>query len=241
MNKKLKITLIVAAVVLLAAVAAFGVYVGTYYHADDTALAALTTTEKVTVEQCDDYVAFTPDNPAAGFIFYPGGKVEHRAYAPLMQALAERGILCVLVKMPFNLAVFDVNAGADIPEQFPEIEDWYLGGHSLGGSMAASFASEAPDCFKGLGLLAAYSTADLSDSGLEVVTILGDKDAVLNLEKLESNRGNLPKTAIQSQIPGANHAQFGSYGPQKGDGEATITAEEQIRITANLLAEMMRE
>lgn len=241
MNKKLKISLIVVAAVLLAAVAAFGIYVGIYYHADDTALAALTTTEKVTVTQCDDYVTFLPENPAAGFIFYPGGKVEHRAYGPLMQALAERGVLCVLVKMPFNLAVFDVDAAADIPEKFPEIQNWYLGGHSLGGSMAASFAAEAPDCFKGLGLLAAYSTADLSDSGLEVVSILGDKDEILNREKLEDNRANLPKTAIQAEIPGGNHAQFGAYGPQKGDGEATITAEEQIRITANLLAEMMRE
>ena len=239
MNKKLKISLIVLAAVLLTAVVAFGVYAGIYYHADDTAQAALTTTEKVTVTQCDGYVTFSPEAPAEGLIFYPGVKVEHTAYAPLMQTMAQRGVLCVLVEMPFNLAVFDAYAALDIPEQFPQVQDWYLGGHSLGGSMAAKCAAKAPERFKGLGLLAAYSTVDLSDSGLDVMTVLGDRDTVLDADKLETNRHNLPKTAIQAQIPGANHAQFGSYGPQKGDGEATITPEEQIRITANLLAEMM--
>lgn len=239
MSKKMKITIAAVVAVLVAAVVAFGVYVGIYYHADDAALAALATNEKITVEQRGDYVVFHPKEPSVGFIFYPGGKVEHTAYAPLMQALAERGVLCVLVEMPFRLAVLDVNAGADIPAQFPEIQDWYLGGHSLGGSMAAEFASREPGKFKGLALLAAYSTADLSDSGLKVTTVLGDQDQVLNMEKLKKNAENLPKTAIQSKIAGGNHAQFGSYGPQKGDGEAAIAPDEQIRITANLIVDMM--
>ncbi len=84
---------------------------------------------------------------AAGLIFYPGGKVEYTAYQPLMAACAERDILCVLVEMPFNLAVFDINAADGIQEQYPEVGHWYIGGHSLGGSMAASYLSKHTEKF----------------------------------------------------------------------------------------------
>lgn len=239
MTRKRKIILIVIAAFLLAVVVGCGIYVSNYYHADSAAAAAMVSDETVTVEQTDDFVAFSPAEPVAGFIFYPGGKVEHTAYAPLMRALAERSILCVVVQMPFNLAVLDMNAAEGIPEQFPEVEEWYVGGHSLGGSMAASFVADNADAFAGLALLAAYSTEDLTDSGLAVMSIYGDQDGVLNMEKYEKYRENLPETAVETVIEGGNHAQFGSYGAQSGDGEATISHEEQIRITAGLLAEWM--
>ena len=105
--------------------------------------------------------------------------MEHTAYAPLMKELAEKDILCVLVKMPFHLAVFDINAADGIREQFPEIKSWYIGGHSLGGSMAASYVSKHTEDFEGLVLLAAYSTEDLSDSGLKVLSVYGSEDGVL--------------------------------------------------------------
>lgn len=239
MTRKRKITLIIIAAVLLAVVVGCGIYVSDYYRADEAADQAMLPNETVTVERTDDFVVFSPAEPVAGFIFYPGGKVEHTAYAPLMRALAERDILCVVVQMPFNLAVLDMNAAEGIPERFPEVEAWYIGGHSLGGSMAASHAADNADTFDGLALLAAYSTADVT--GLEVISVYGDQDQVLNMEKYEKYRANLPETAVETVIEGGNHAQFGSYGAQSGDGEATISAEEQIRITADLLAAWMAQ
>ena len=175
----------------------------------------------------------------AGLIFYPGGKVENTAYAPLLHDLAEDGILCVLVKMPCNLAVLDMNAADSIPERFSEVTDWYIGGHSLGGAMAASYAAKHTDELDGLVLLAAYSTADLTDSGLRVYAAYGSEDGVLNREKYEADRINLPQDTTEMVIDGGCHAGFGSYGAQKGDGAPVISAEEQQQQTADALAAWM--
>ena len=176
---------------------------------------------------------FEPQGATTGFIFYPGGKVDHNAYQPLMAALARRGILCVLVEMPFRLAVLDINAADGIQEQFPQIENWYIGGHSLGGSMAASYISDHADEFDGLILLAAYSTSDLSNKDLNVISIYGSKDTVLNLEKYKENLSNLPDDFSELIIEGGNHAQFGMYGKQDGDGTPTISNSQQITQTAD--------
>lgn len=237
MNKKLRITLITVAVLVLALVIGCGIYVSDYYRADDAAITALAGSEAVSVQQMGDMVVFSPEDAATGFIFYPGGKVEYTAYAPLMMALAEQNVLCAVVEMPFNLAVLDMNAAEGVPEQFPEIENWYIGGHSLGGSMAAGFAADNTESFDGLVLLAAYSTADLTGTELKVISLYGSEDGVLNMEKYESYRSNLPETVVETVIEGGNHAGFGSYGTQAGDGEAAISAEEQVQMTAELLAE----
>ena len=227
-SKKRRIGLPVLAAVLLALVLGCGAYVGDYYRAGEETMVH---SETVTVEITETRAVFTPEEPKAGLIFYPGGKVEFTAYAPLMAALAERDILCVLVKMPFNLAVLDVNAAEGIREQFPEVERWYLAGHSLGGSMAASCAASHAEAFEGLILLAAYSTADLTETGLKVLSLYGDRDGVLDMEKYEGYRANFPEDAVETVIEGGNHAQFGSYGPQDGDGEAAISRQEQLDIT----------
>lgn len=234
--RKKRIVLLCAVLVLALAVGC-AVYVGDYYHASQNAMAAMAGTQAVTVRQTDEGTVFSPENPTAGFIFYPGGKVEYTAYAPLMLELAQRDVLCVLVRMPLNLAVLDVNAAAGIPERFPEIGSWYIGGHSLGGSMAASFISKHADGFQGLVLLAAYSTADLTETGLKVLSLYGSEDGVLSREKYESYRGNLPGNTVETVIEGGNHAGFGSYGPQDGDGTAQISAQEQTRVTAQLLTD----
>lgn len=225
--------------VLLAACIAFGVYVSDYYHADPAAEGALVSDSIVTVTEQDGNWVFAPESPTAGLIFYPGGKVENTAYAPLLHDLAENGILCVLVKMPCNLAVLDMNAANGILEHFSDVTDWYIGGHSLGGAMAASYAAKHFDELDGLVLLAAYSTADLTDSGLRVYTTYGSADGVLNREKYEADRANLPQDTTETVIDGGCHAGFGSYGAQKGDGTPSISAEEQQQQTANALAAWM--
>lgn len=227
-----------AAVILVLALMA-GLYAGDYYRADSLAVLALEGSEQVTVTEEKGLLVFAPEEPEAGLIFYPGGKVEYSAYAPLMLSLAEEGILCLIPEMPLNLAVLDVHAAQGLPEQYPEVERWFIGGHSLGGSMAASHASE-DETFEGLILLASYSTADLTGSDLRVLSLYGSQDGVLNLEKYETYSQNLPDSAREQVIDGGNHAGFADYGPQDGDGEAEISAQEQRAVTAEAILEFIR-
>jgi len=252
MSLKKKIFLGAAAVVLIIA-AAGGFYINDYYHAgEDAVLAAGEAAADYTSQQDGDTLVFLPEGADgtvldgsgpddAGLIFYPGGKVEYTAYAPLMEAFAERGVLCVLVEMPGNLAVLDVNAADGYREEFPEIEHWYVGGHSLGGSMAASYAAKHAGDLDGLLLLAAYSTADLNGTGLDVLSVYGSEDGVLNMSKYDEYRQNLPDdTTTEMVIEGGNHAGFGEYGAQEGDGEAAVKGEKQREVTAEAFMEILR-
>ena len=234
--------LLVLVLLLVAAGVAAGIYINDYYHADATAFSVIETpADTVRVERADGRIAFLPAEPTAGLIFYPGGKVEYEAYAPLMEQCAERGVLCVLLHVRGNLAMLSPNAADGVRELYPEVERWYLGGHSLGGVAAASYAAQHADAFKGLVLLASYSTADLRDSGLRVLSIVGSEDGVLNREKYEEARENLPADAAEVVIEGGVHAGFGSYGVQEGDGEPSIGAMEQTRQTAEAIAEWLAQ
>lgn len=224
------------ALTLLALLAAAGLWLsGASYPAGEAARAALTSDSQVTVWSEGALTVFAPAEPEQGFIFYPGGLVEHTAYAPLLRALAQQGWLCVLTEMPFDLAVLDVGAADGVRERFPEIEHWRIGGHSLGGAMAATYAAKHPGDFDTLILLAAYSTADLTDSGLTVFSLYGSEDGVLDRSKYASYRTNLPADLQEAILPGGNHAQFGDYGMQQGDGTATVTPEAQLAWAVRIL------
>ena len=219
--------------ILLGVTAILVIYLGSYYHADDTATDALVPTDDVNVYGVrSGVIAFEPAQYEHALIFYPGGKVEYTAYAPLLRRLAENGVLCLLVRMPGNLAVLSPNRAKGLQELFPNVKDWWIGGHSLGGVMAASFISTRTDTFHGLVLLAAYSTQDLTESGLSVLSVYGTEDGVLNREQYEKHRSNLPADFTEVILQGGCHAQFGNYGAQSGDGTPTITAEEQQAATA---------
>ncbi len=229
------VSLLIAVVVV--SVVACAVYLGDYYRADMDAVEAFAPVSAVEMQTAGNgNLIWEPEQACAGFIFYPGGKVEYTAYIPLMEKLAAENILCVLVEMPFNLAVFDIDAAAGIPTEYPQIENWYIGGHSLGGAMAASYISENTDIFDGLVLLGAYSTADLSRTDLDVLSIYGSEDRVLDREKYRQNLTNLPADFEEIIIDGGCHAYFGVYGAQEGDGTPAITNEEQIKITADAVA-----
>lgn len=236
---KYKKGLLVTAIIMVALILTCIIYVNDYYHADDLAFETIEnpTNEVTVIANEEKQIIFKPETPTTGLIFYPGGKVEYEAYAPLMEALAKKGVLCVLVQMPANLAVLDMNAADGIQEEFSDIEEWYIGGHSLGGSMAASYLGKHTDEYEGLVLLASYSTEGLQDTDLKVLSIYGSNDKVLNLEKYEKNKENLPKDFEEMIIEGGSHAYFGSYGEQKGDGNATISNEEQIQITVEKIIE----
>ena len=236
MKKKTKIILSACLALLLALCIGAYAYVSDYYRADGQAEAAMVQDSAVRIETSGSVTWFIPDQPTAGLIFYPGGKVEHTAYAPLMRACAEQGILCALVKMPGNLAVLDAGAADGLRQAHPEVSDWYIAGHSLGGAMAASYAADHSEDFSGLILLAAYSTKDLTQTPLRVLSVYGSEDGVMNRTSYEKNRANLPADTTDLILDGGCHAQFGCYGAQDGDGTPTISAAEQISRTAEAIA-----
>ena len=237
MKKSTKNTLIVVAIIIgfIAVLSGSLVFTSAMsYKADEDALNALETNAlvKVTYNDDKDYYLFEPTVPSeSAFVFMPGGLVEAKAYAPLMRALAENGITCILLEVKFTLAVFDKNAPADIKEDFPNIQTWSLGGHSLGGAVASMYIEKHTDEYENLVLLGAYPEGDLSKLNITCVTIYGSEDTVMNKSKFEKSKSNYPDAHTIYEIEGGNHAQFGSYGKQRGDGEAKITKQEQIAIT----------
>jgi dienelactone hydrolase len=244
MNKIKKRVIIIAAIVVIIGIA-FGVcaiYVNDYYRADIEAINKFVPTKKVSEKVLEDgTMLFGNEDSQYGFIFYPGGKVEYTAYTALMREIAANDVFCVLVEMPFNLAVLDINAAKGIQEQYPNVKNWYIGGHSLGGSMAAAYLGENADEYEGLILLGSYSTENLSDTDIEVLSIYGSEDKVLNASKYEENVSNLPADFTEIIIEGGCHAYFGIYGAQDGDGIPSISNEKQIYQTADEIIKMMKE
>ena len=181
---------------------------------------------------------FTPAKGSEiGIVFYPGGLVDPVSYAPLLKRIATSGVSCFLVEMPLNLAVLSPNRAKNILKDNPEIRRWILAGHSLGGSMAAKFAYYNQGRVDGLILLASYPGKDtsLSESGIHVLSIYGSNDKVLDIEALESGKALLPEGTTYLTLRGGNHAQFGYYGPQRGDGDALITLLEQQEMTVSAI------
>lgn len=206
------------------------------------ALRALQPDEQIAVDTAR-WAVFNPAGhvPAAGLILYPGGRVDYRSYAPAARAIAAAGYLVVIVPMPLNLAVLAPNRALDVQAAFPQVKQWVIGGHSLGGAMAARFVAQHPEQVKGLVLWASYppGSADLSRSGLAMASIFATRDGLATPEKIAASRKLLPHATQWVKIEGGNHAQFGWYGDQSGDNAADISrAEQQARVVAATLALM---
>lgn len=217
-SKSIKV-IIAAAVIIAVLIIGFYIYTLDYYRADEDVADKYLSDEYKSDAVSNAYV-FYPDtvqNKNIGLIFYPGGKVEAIAYAPLLDRLSQNGITCVMLKMPFNLAVFDINAADKVYGAFPEIDSWFLMGHSLGGAMASSYAGDNYMKLDGLILLGAYP---INDADIPTLAVYGSEDMGLDMEKLETAQ-------FRYEILGGNHAYFGNYGEQKGDGTASISRESQ--------------
>jgi pimeloyl-ACP methyl ester carboxylesterase len=194
------------------------------------ALAARQSTSQVTVTT-GGWLTFTPAamQPSTGLIFYPGGRVDYHAYTPAALVIAEKGYLVVIPHMPLNLAVLNPGAAAGVIAAHPEIRHWAIGGHSLGGSMAANFVYTHPGAVDGLVLWASYpaTSNNLGQAGVRVLSISGTLDGLSTPEKIAASRSLLPANTVWVPIRGGDHAQFGWYGLQSGDNPATISREEQ--------------
>ncbi len=249
-NKIKKLTkwlIIILAIVLFLAFAAFKVYTSNYYKADEDVLSEYGESygDVVHSYEDDNGMLFVPADQEYKdvIVFYPGGKVESKAYSGLMYELAGKGYVCLLPKMPENLAFLKVNAVDSIKARYPdEIEmvdnlDWYLAGHSLGGVAAASYLADNYEDYAGIILCASYTTEDFSDTNLKLLSIYGSEDGVLNMDNYENSKVYWPEESEEYIIKGGIHSYFGSYGIQTGDGEPSITNEEQLSEAADVIAE----
>ena len=207
-------------------------YANIFYHADQHANTVFRTGVKEQSMEVDhDLIVFgEKDRNDIGFIFYPGAKVDTIAYVPFLNELSKHGITCILVDMPLHMAIFNSSAAKNIQDQYPDIKTWYIGGHSMGGAMASKYTAEHKSEIKGLILLGAYIYGDVDAKN--TLTLYGSKDQILNREKITYS------TNVY-QIKGGNHAGFGNYGKQKGDGKATISSETQQSIAIDYILDFM--
>ena len=240
MKKRIKLIVNVFIIIGALLVGGFYVYTQDYYRAEVDVITVMKNESKYHIKEINNYTLVESIHSPSkqGLIFYPGGKVEDIAYLPLMEKLSEQGFTCYLVEMPFHLAIFDTGAASQIIKDNQSITNWTLVGHSLGGASASMVASQLP--IDNLVLLGAYSTKDLSESNFYVLSLVGSEDGIVNRDKLKSNETNLPSSAIHKEIIGGNHAYYGNYGEQRGDGNATLTPFEQQSITAQYIGELIK-
>ena len=193
------------------------------------ALVAMESTATVAVVDGNP-ITFTPSEPTTtGVIIYPGAFVEPRSYAPAAHALAAEGAFVAIIPMPFGVAILGGDRADDAIADHPEVTDWVIAGHSLGGVMAARYAAEHPDAVDGLVLWASYpeDSIDLSAWSGATASIFGTLDGLTTVQAIEESRTLLPPDTAFVEIDGGNHAYFGWYGDQSGDNPATITREQQ--------------
>jgi hypothetical protein len=226
--------------ILVLGVAAFGIYFSQSYGPSPAALAALQSSNTVTVTDAGDLITFMPKGePRAGLVFYPGARVQAAAYAARLRPLAEHGYAVFIVKLPLNLAFLGTNRAGDVIAAHPEVKRWAVGGHSLGGAFASAFLKDRPDV-KGLILYASYPAGDLSGrTDIVAVSIYGTRDALATPTRIDSAKRTMPPQTRYVAIQGGNHSYFGDYGMQQGDGIPSIPREEAARqIVAATLAAM---
>ena len=235
MRKLWKRVILAVVILLITLTAGFVAWAATPLGPGQSAWLALRPDALVSVETVNGWTVFRPNSVPAqtGLIFYPGGRVDYRSYAPILKSIAQRGIVVVLVPMPLSMAIFAPDKTDEVINALPEIETWALGGHSLGGAMAARYAFNHPGKVEALVLWASYpaDTNSLSNQKMAVLSIYGSEDG--SVEKIEASNNLLPGDTTWQKIEGGNHAQFGDYGPQPGDGTASIKSQEQWNLVSS--------
>lgn len=211
-------------------------YLSVYYHADKAAVDAAFDDPMVNVTKISGGYYFDGPGEETAFVFYPGAKVDTLAYAQLMNRIAGEGVDCFLADVPFHMAMFGSNLAADFMAEY-DYEKWMLGGHSMGGIVATGFAVSHAEDVDAIVLLASYPTKQIPDD-MKLLSIYGSNDGCLGAEAYESHKVNWPKASKEVVIEGGNHAGFGNYGAQKGDGPFVITADEEQKIVADEVAEL---
>lgn len=227
MDKKI---LILIALVSLLAISLFSI---TWYltpnKASESSLVEAYANRNIKIEEQRDTISIEPENPLAdsAILFYGGGLVEEEAYLLFLSRLSEQSNQKIFIpKFWLNLAVTDPLKGVAIIEENPEITNWSIIGHSLGGAMSCRVVNNQPEITT-LILLASYCDIPITNTNLITLQIFGSNDLILNKESLTEFSSNLPEDKTTTiEIEGMNHAQFGNYNPGEDDGEAEISNRE---------------
>jgi len=193
---------------------------------------------EVSISSNDRSIVLTPvsGTTGTGLVFIPGAKVDPYAYLYKLSGIVATGVTVVITKPTLNLAFFDQRPLSTFTADAPDVTRWFVGGHSLGGVRACMLADSASKpAVAGLVLFGSYCANDLSRTDLTVLSIGGERDGLSTPGKIDAAKGMLPASATFVEIPGSNHALFGDYGVQPGDGVATISsAKARSQITAAL-------
>ena len=176
-----------------------------------------------------------------GFIIYPGAKADERSYAYIAQQLNAEGHTAVIPNIPLHMSVWGSEQGLEIIEDNPEVEKWFLIGHSLGGLPISQIAAKQPEKLEGIAFVASLMICDLSDTDLSAIRITAEHDGVMPDKMMESNLDYLPENSTSVMIEGANHNQFGAYWHPGFDGKATITWKEQQDQMISLILDFFDE
>ena len=241
-GSKKRLILIIILAVFVGGLAYFGYYVSDYSHADNNALAALSGNGSYRVVNSADSITFTPiaNKSSTGIIFYPGAKVQPEAYSVIASKLATNGYTTIIVKMPFNLAIFGTNKADNVIAQHGEISTWVIGGHSLGGVFASDYAVNHQNKIKGVIYLAAYPNTNASNATFKALSIRGSQDGLATSTQISQNLNKFPINTTFITIDGGNHANFGDYGVQVGDNKSSITKQEQQNMTVNYILAFLK-
>lgn len=228
-------TLLTIAFGLVFSISATFIYLSISYKPLEDANKALKGDETVSVSKINNGYIFDGPGKDTALVFYPGAKVQCEAYAPVMLKLSQNGIDCFLTSMPFNFALFGESRCESFFNSY-SYESWILSGHSMGGLVSANYVAKHPEKVKGLVLLAAYPSKTISND-INLLSIYGSNDGCMEKDTYTKDKANWPSKSSEFIIEGGNHAQFGDYGNQNGDGTATITKYEQWEITTNKILE----
>lgn len=239
-GRKKIILVIISALFAIAAICVIALFIYTSdYYRSEVSIEDFAGNTAYTIEEFSQGIFIDGSGNEDAVIFYPGAKVEYTAYLPMCTKLAEQGVDCFLVEMPFHLAILGMNKAGKIIEDY-SYENWYLAGHSLGGAFGANYVADHVEDFTGLIMLAAYPTKPLVSEDLKVISIYGNKDTVLNKESVDAGKEFVPEHYTEIGLGGANHAGFANYGPQEGDGEATMDREKQQDMTVQYIMKMIQ-
>lgn len=165
-------------------------------------------------------------------VVYPGALVDPGAYSIWAQTVAQAGYRVAIVSFPDDLAVLKPNAAAAV---LKSNQPYVIGGHSLGGVMASRYAAKHSRNLKGVFFLASYPDAKGALRDVPVLSLTASHDQVLKRDAWRKAKANLPDDTQYHELSGGNHAGFGDYGKQAGDGVATISNATQQRWVAEQL------
>lgn len=187
----------------------------------------------------EDNIIFGEKESKIGVIFYQGAKVEVESYSYLGEALAKDGHFVVMPKLPLNLAILGINEVDSVIEKYPEVQKWYVAGHSMGGAMISKYAFQHEEKVDGIILLGSYPADNFSTKSIPMLSIYGEVDGLATVEKIENSKKLMSKNTTMHMIKGGNHANFGMYGEQKGDNASLITSKAQQDETVKVIEQWL--